>query len=356
VNPLPLATPPKKILIIKPSALGDIVHSLPFLDTVKRCYPDTSIHWVVARGLHTFLEGHPLIDRLWIFDKEKWKRPGNLLQTLPELASLLSGLRRERFDVSVDLSGLLRSGLITMAANARYKLGFKEADEGSAYFYTHRIHGSMEIHAIDRYLKIAEAMGCKPGAIRYPFAPFAPTPAICKDLPAEYVVMTPSAGKEANRWPAERFGQLAARLDLPSLLIGGKSDQGVADEVVSHGGGKAVSLAGKTSIKELIPIIGKARYFITNDTGPMHIAAAMGVPVFAIFGPANPVRTGPYGENHTVIRADLPCSPCYAWKPCADWQCMEALTVERVFTIIKEKEKTWREDRAQRTSVAENQA
>ncbi len=346
MKPLPLPKPPAKILIIKPSALGDIVHSLPFLDTVKRNYPDATIHWVVARGLHTFLEGHPLIDRLWIFDKEKWKRAGNLGQSIKELAALITGLRRERFDVSIDLSGLLRSGLITMAANARYKLGFKEADEGSTLFYSHRIHGSMEIHAIDRYLKIAEAMGCRLDAIRYPLAPFDPAPAICAALPKEYVVMTPSAGKEANRWPAARFGQLAARLDVPSLIIGGKSDQPVAEEVVRHADGKAISLAGKTSIKELLPIIGKARYFVTNDTGPMHIAAALGVPVFAIFGPANPIRTGPYGANHTVIREDLPCSPCYAWKPCTHWQCMEAITVERVLAAIREKELDWRENRA----------
>lgn len=339
MKPLPLPRPPAKILIIKPSALGDIVHTLPFLDTLKRNYPDASIHWVVARGLHTFLEGHPLIDRLWIFDKEKWKRPGNILQTVQELAAFSRGLRREDFDVSIDLSGLLRSGLITLAANARYKIGFKEADEGSAFFYSHRIHGSMQIHAIDRYLKIAQAMGCRLTQVSYPFAPYDPAPAISKELPREYVVITPSAGKEANRWPAERFGRLAAQLELPSLLIGGKSDQPVAEQVVQHAGGKAISLAGRTSIKELIPIIGNAKYFITNDTGPMHIAAALGVPVFAIFGPANPIRTGPYGENHTVIREELSCSPCYAWKPCSNWQCMEAITVEKVLAVIKKKEK-----------------
>ena len=337
MKPLPLPRPPGKILIIKPSALGDIVHSLPFLDTLKRCYPEAAIHWVVARGLHTFLEGHPLIDRLWIFDKEKWKKPGNLRTTATELGAFAGGLRQERFDVSVDLSGLLRSGLITLAAGAPYRLGFKDSAEGSSLFYTHRIEGSMQIHAIDRYLKIAEAMGCQPGEIRYPFAPYDPRPAICRELPREYLVMTPSAGKEANRWPAERFGQLAASLDLPSVIIGGRSDAQVADQVVRHAQGKAISLAGRTNLKELIPIIARARYFVTNDTGPMHIAAALKVPVFAIFGPANPTRTGPYGDNHTVIRMELPCSPCYAWKPCAHWRCMEEITVQRVRATIVEK-------------------
>jgi len=337
VKPLPLPHPPGKILIIKPSALGDIVHSLPFLDTVKRCYPKASVHWVVARGLHTFLEGHPLIDRLWIFDRQKWRLTGNLPETLKEITAFARGLRRERFDVSIDLSGLLRSGLITLAAGAPYRLGFSTADEGSALFYSHRIEGSMEIHAIDRYLKIAEAMGCPADKVRYPLPPHDPRPPVCHNLPREYVVMTPSAGKAANRWPAENFGSLAARLPLPTVLIGGKSDIPVTEEVLRHAHGKAVSLAGRTSLKELLPIIGNASYFVTNDTGPMHIAAALGIPVFAIFGPANPTRTGPYGPGHTVIRKDLACSPCYAWKPCQNWRCMEEITVGKVAEIIQEK-------------------
>lgn len=149
--------------------------------------------------------------------------------------------------------------------------------------------------------------------------------------------MTPSAGKEANRWPAENFGRLAARLPLPTVIIGGKSDIPVAEAVVRHAEGRAISLAGRTTLKELIPVIGGASYFVTNDTGPMHIAAALGVPVFAIFGPANPVRTGPYGTDHTIIREELPCSPCYAWKPCDNWRCMEAITVDRVLATIEAK-------------------
>ncbi len=335
--PLPLRRPPEKILIIKPSALGDIVHTLPFLDTVKRCYPDAAVHWVVARGLHTFLEGHPLIDRLWIFDRQRWRLAGNPADTIKEIAAFAMGLRHERFDVSVDLSGLLRSGLITLAAGAPYRLGFKGSDEGSFLFYSHRIEGSMQLHAIDRYRGIAAAMGCPMGPVRYPLPPHDPQPPVCRGLPAEYVVMTPSAGKAANRWPAANFGRLAARLPLPTVLIGSRGDQPVADEVIRHADGRTVSLAGRTTLKELIPIIARARYMVTNDTGPMHIAAALGVPVFAVFGPANPRRTGPYGPGHTVIREELACSPCYAWKPCRHWQCMTAITVERVARVIEEK-------------------
>lgn len=327
-----------KILIIKPSALGDIVHTLPFLHAVKKRYPESEVHWVVAKGLYPFLEGHPLVDRFWIFDKDKWKRPADIIQTIPELRFFVKGLRTQHFDVSVDLSGLLRSGLITWAAGAKYRLGFDSGSEGSPFFYSHKIHGDMTIHAIERYLNIAAFMGCKTSDIQYPFAPFDPNPSVCRELPETYCVMVPSAGKAANRWPAERYGRLAAKLSLPSVLLGGANDKKVLDEVVRFSEGQAVSLAGKTGLKELVPVIQKAAFMVTNDTGPMHIAAACKVPVFAIFGPANPIRTGPYGDIHTIIREDLECAPCYAWKPCNNWKCMELITVDKVFEKIKAKQ------------------
>lgn len=323
-----------KLLLIKPSALGDIVHSLPFLAAVKKTYPHCQVHWLVAKGLHTFLEGHPLIDRLWLFDKQRWKKAANLGQTLAELKGLWQGLRREKFDVSVDLSGLLRSGLLTWAGGAELRLGFSDSNEGSPFFYNQKIAGGAAIHAIDRYLKLAALLGCDTSEVVYPFAPYDAKPPICDELPERYAVFAPSAGKEANRWPAQRFGELAARLNIPVVIIAGKAEEDVARQAVEASGNKALSIAGRTNLKELVAVIEKATFFVTNDTGPMHIAAAKEVPVFAIFGPANPVRTGPYGDIHTVIREELDCAPCYRWHPCDNWQCMEKISVDRVYGEI----------------------
>ena len=328
----------KNILIIKPSALGDIVHSLPFLAALREQFPQAEIDWVVARGLHAFLEGHPMIRRLWVINKDQWKKPARIKKTLSEILQLRKDLRAQQYDVAIDLSGLLRSGIITWFSRARFKLGFYESDEGSPFFYTHKIHGSMEIHAIDRYLEIAKFMGCRMGKVRYPFAPYPEAPDVLKTLPEKFCILCPSAGKPANRWPAEKFGQLAARLDLPAVVIASGAEADIAREVVAHSNGNAVSLAGKTGLKDLPGLIQKARFFVCNDTGPMHIAAALDVPVFAIFGPANPIRTGPYGEIHTVIQKQLDCSPCYAHQPCThnDFRCMDTLAVDDVFLRILE--------------------
>ncbi|MCG8634749.1 MAG: glycosyltransferase family 9 protein, partial [Desulfobacterales bacterium] len=158
--------------------------------------------------------------------------------------------------------------------------------------------------------------------------------------PDQYVVMSPSAGKPANRWQAEKFGELAKNLDLPVVVIASAAEADIAEAVVSASGGNAVSIAGKTCLKDLLAVIKGARFFICNDTGPMHMAAALNIPVFAIFGPANPVRTGPYGSIHTVIQKDFPCIPCYAKHPCSthDFRCMEMLTVDEVLGIIREKQ------------------
>lgn len=328
-----------RILIVKPSALGDIVHSMPFLYALKQRFPWARIDWVVAHGLHTFLEGHPMINRLWVIKKDQWKKLGRLRLTLKEINDLRRGLAEQHYDVCIDLSGLFRSGVISAFSKAPVRLGFKESDEGSPFFYTHKIHGSMNIHAIDRYLKIAEFMGCRTDRIIYPFAPFNPNPRICKNLPEKYAIISPSAGKPANRWPAQRYGQLASRLDLPVVVIASSAEADIARKVVEASKGNAVSIAGQTGLKDLLAVIRNARFFICNDTGPMHMAAALNVPVFAIFGPANPVRTGPYGGIHTVISKDYPCAPCYAWQPCKKWgfRCMQDLGVDAVFDMIREK-------------------
>lgn len=329
----------RRLLIVKPSALGDIVHSLPFLYTLKQRFPWVQIDWVVAHGLHTFLEGHPMINRLWVINKDQWKKLGRFKQTLKEINDLRLGLAEQHYDVCIDLSGLLRSGMISAFSKAPVRLGFKESDEGSSFFYTHKIHGSMSIHAIDRYLKIAEFMGCRTDKIVYPFAPFNAHPSICKELPKKYAVISPSAGKPANRWPARRYGELASRLDLPVVVIASYAEADIAQKVVDASKGNAISIAGRTGLKDLLAVIQNASFFICNDTGPMHMAAALNVPVFAIFGPANPVRTGPYGNIHTIIRKDYPCSPCYAWQPCSKlgFRCMQDLSVDEVFAIVRRK-------------------
>jgi lipopolysaccharide heptosyltransferase I len=329
---------PKKILVVKPSALGDIVHSFPFLNALSKRFPEAQIDWAVAKGLHPLLENHPMLNKIWIIDKGNWKKLSRLNTTYKELRKLVADLKNEKYDLVIDLQGLMRSGIITKMTKCKYRVGFKAAREGANLFYTHKIPCKWsEMHAIDRYLKIAEALGCTIDKVENTFTSFNENPPIMSELPDEYIIIAPSAGKEANRWPADRFGKLAAKLPLPVVVVSHKADTHVVDELVSHSDGKAISLAGRTNIMELAAVIKKAKFFISNDTGPMHIAAALNIPVFAIFGPSNSQKTGPYGDIHTIISVNAPCAPCYAKKKCSHWKCMETLTIDKVLEVINKK-------------------
>jgi len=342
-KPLNLPLKIDKILIIKPSSLGDVVHSLPFLNSVRKCFPQAEIHWIIARGLEGLLEGHPMVNKLWIINKDGWKKIKNVKGTVSELNTLFKKLKREKFDIVVDLQGLLRSGVLTAATSAPVRVGFSEAREGSRFFYTHKIKGGRDIHAVDRYLKIAGFLGCDITDIRFPLPPGNQSsssifhPSSLTPHPSEdYAVIVPGARKPANRWPARRFGELASVLPVETVVIGSMDDRILADEVVEASKGKAISIAGKTDLKAMMEVIKGARFMVTNDTGPMHIAVALGIRVFAIFGPADPARTGPYGKGHSVIREDVPCAPCFR-RTCADMRCMNDLSAGKVYEIIREK-------------------
>lgn len=327
-----------KILIIKPSSLGDIIHSLPLLNILRKSFDDSSIHWVIDRSFGEILEGHPMIDRLWIINKDEWKNINKFRVTLKNLKKLFKDLRAERYDLVIDLQGLLRSGVITRATGSRCRIGFSEAREGASVFYTHTVKGGSNIHAVDRYLKVADFLGLKYDDIQFPFPPL-PNPRIdgIPDLPKkDYAVIAPGARWPTKMWPPERFGRVASMLPLITVVVGSPSERPLAEEVVRSSQGKAVSLAGKTGLKELAAVIGGAKFMLCNDSGPMHIAAAMGVPVFAIFGPTDPLKTGPYGEGHTIIRNNVSCSPCRR-RRCNDGRCMIDLKAETVYEIIKKR-------------------
>jgi|SRR5271169_766962 len=327
---------PDKILVIKPSSLGDIIHSLPVLLALWETFPHAKIHWVIAKGFEEILEHHPMVAKLLIINKDQWKRKGKISDTLLEMRTLLRDLKKESYDLVIDLQGLLRSGLIAYATGAPVRIGFNEAREGGNLFYTHKVEGGGNIHAVDRYLKIACTLGCDSQGVWFPLPLIKESENIkkLKKVLGKYAVLIPGARWKTKRWPKERFGSLASMLNMKSVVVGSPSDATIAHYIQTESKGKTLSMAGKTDLKELISIIRGASYVISNDSGPMHIAAALGIPVIALFGPTNPVRTGPYGGKHVIITPDIPCAPCYK-KKCKDIRCMSGISVEVVYNAVK---------------------
>lgn len=322
----------EKLLVIKPSSLGDIIHSLPFLNALKETYPELKIHWIVAKGFEEILEGHPLIEKLYLVDKERWKSL-KLTNIVNDFNQLRKKLRHQKYDYAVDLQGLLRSGIMTWLSGAKVKVGFREARELSSLFYDLKVSASFENHAVDRYLEVAKFLGTKFNKVKFPL-PEPETPRWLSKF-EEYAVIIPSARWQSKQWPLPYYVEVINRLPYKFLVTGSKADQSLAQKIEEYSRGKAISVAGKTTLRELISVFKGSLFVLTPDTGTMHLAVASEAKVIALFGPTDPNRTGPYGEGNIVLKSSLPCSPCFR-KTCGDQKCMRELTPEQVIEKIKE--------------------
>ncbi len=321
----------EKILIVKPSSLGDIIHSLAFLNALKENFPDSKIHWIVAKEFEDLLTEHPLIDKVISIDKNKWKKIINSLNTINAFYNLKAVLEKEKYQITVDLQGLLRSGIITWLSNAPIRVGFREARELSSFFYNKKISAPVEMHAVLRYLEIAKAIGCKINSINFPLPPYK-TPIWLKDY-EKYIVLIPSARWQSKNWPLPYYVKLVKMFDNPFLIVGSSSDKEFSKRIEEYSQGKAKSVAGQTTLRELIAVFKKALFVITPDTGTMHLAVACSKKVVALFGPTSASRTGPFGEGHLIIKSDKQCSPCFK-RFCHSQDCMKEITPEKVYDII----------------------
>lgn len=331
-----------KVLIIKPSSLGDIIQSLPVLKALRDTFPVINIEWVISRNLKDILEGNPLVDRLIVFDKDSWKRLKNIPETIKETAMLIKTLRAGHYDMVLDLQGLLRSGFMTFLVSSPLKVGFENAREGSRLFYNRKVLADRAIHAVDRYLEIAKAAGAKAEEIGFSLYIDELARGKIKSLIGglrKYIVIVPSARWKTKRWPMGRFSALISRLSFPCVITGSDADRKTVQQVADSADGNVINLCGRTGLKELTALIAGAKAIVSNDSGPMHIGAALGVPVIALFGPTDPEKTGPYGWNHSkdlkVIKTSVSCSPCFK-KKCRDPVCMSEISVETVLEELKE--------------------
>jgi 3-deoxy-D-manno-octulosonic-acid transferase/heptosyltransferase-1 len=341
---------PKNILIIKLSAIGDVVHSLPLIEVLHDNFPNAKIDWVVEEEASEILRDHPAIDHLIISRRKSWQkgfsRPQEYLQLFREIRSFLRRLREREYDLLIDLQGLLKSGLWVGLARAKRKIGFTGGREGSRFFLSERpFFVDYNQHALERYLQTADYLGCKrklwQGAI----------PVSAEDKEAVWkllegvtekapnlVAINPMARWHTKCWEPDRFAQLADRIQSEwhchVLFTGSATDRPLIENIIAPLQEKPLNLAGQTTLKQLAFLYAQCRLLVSTDTGSMHIAAAMGCPVVALFGPTAPWRTGPYGRNHRIIRAEMSCSPCFK-KNCSHMTCMKGIGVDKVFEAIK---------------------
>jgi len=344
----------KKFLIIKLSALGDIVHALPVAHTLRQAYPDAFISWMIEERYQGLLHNNPDIDKIIPIRIKYWRKNLNR-ETLKEIIQIIKNLRQQNFDVVFDLHGLIKSGVIAMLSGARIKSGFhrKNCKEKISSIFCNKKAPYMPggIHVVDMYLTLVQSVLETPKKVKQ-----FPLPEIrekkVEDFFQQYPELTskdiiginPGAGFESKLWELERFAQLADRitveLNCSILLTWGPGEEHKTNQIAASMKQKCW-VAPSTSIQESIALYKHLTLLVSCDSGPLHLCAALGIPTVSMFGPTDPVRNGAYGLNHITVYKKLDCSFCWKRKcPLGTNECMKQVTVDEVFESVRSNQKS----------------
>ena len=369
-----------RILLIKPSALGDVVHTLPLLVKLRARYPRARIDWLITPENAEVVRYHPALSNVVLFSRRDFSLRGRRWRAFLSFFDLLKQIRRAKYEIVIDMHGQVRSAFFTLISGARVRIGFdrpvkrgltvsaehdlknipshgwRGAREGSWIAYTHRIPiPTLDVHAIDRYLWVAPVLGLDDNR---PDLAIHLSPQAAErvnrlleedDVPESkpLVVLVPGTIWETKHWTIEGFAGVARQFlqdGFAVALAGTRRDQQRCRQIAAAAPGTC-DLSGKTTAADLAALIRRAEVAVTNDSGSMHVAASLGKPMVSVFGPTNPVHIGPYERPESVVRVDLPCSPCNYRRlsQCPfDHACMKQITsamvVERVRKVLSDKE------------------
>lgn len=331
---------PHRIAILKPSALGDVVQTLPLLPVLRERFPSSRITWIIQRELQDLVSGHPDLDDILCLDRRpRWS----------DVGPFVSALRQRRFDLIFDLQGLLRSAVITRLSGARWRVGLETAREGAAYACNVIIPGTGRlIPAHARYWRVAEALelGHRPqtSLITTNVTDFERAKGWLQHLPRPILAVQWGAKWITKRWPLESFRSLllkaGRRWGGSVVIVGGRGEatecEWLCEQLQTAADGPVtLSLAGRTSIKELAAVLAQVDAVVSNDSGPLHLGAALGRPAFGLFTCTSPIRSGPPGDRHVMISTEIACAASYK-KTCPHhgsqhMACHQELTVERAW-------------------------
>jgi lipopolysaccharide heptosyltransferase I len=335
------------ILIVKPSSLGDIVHTLPAVHLLRQHYPEALLVWVVHDALTGFVSLYSGVDEVIPFRRRRWAR----IHHWHEVLGFLVDLRQHRFDLAIDFQGLLRSGLIAFASGAPRRIGFQNAREGAGLFYTERIPLPANLHhALERNVFLVQsALGIATAAsmpeLGRPHDSVKEARRLLRqyqlDGEAPVLAVAPGARWPSKRWPPRFFAAALDQLqqtipDLRCWVLGTPDEARTAEAVIQACARcRPVSLVGKSDLGTLVELLRCSDALLTNDSGPMHIAAALTVPTVALFGATDPELTGPHGDSHVVFRTTCELRPCLS-RECvqAKRPCSEGVSASRVAAAL----------------------
>jgi lipopolysaccharide heptosyltransferase I len=331
-----------RILLVKPSALGDVVHTIPLLPKLRLRFPSAQIDWFITPENAELVRHHPALSGVVLFDRKKLAGIGRSWNATRELVGLLGRLRRTRYELVIDMHGQMRSALVTLATGAPVRIGFDRpirrsrtqsehhelrnlpqrgwagAREGSWIAYSHRIPiPTLDIHAINRHFWLTPILGLDdaPADSRIYLSTETEKDAdrlVEQHLLQQFGALVPGTMWETKHWDPERFAEVGLWLKQRGfgvVLLGTRRERTRCQAIAKMCPG-AIDFSGQTTPAQLAAILKRAAICVTNDSGSMHLAVALERPVVSVFGPTNPVQIGPYGRPEAVVRVAVPCSPC----------------------------------------------
>ena len=351
----------ERILLVKPSSLGDIIHALPLLHGLRERYPDARIDWLVSTAFVPLLENHPDLTGVIPFDRRRYGRLGRSLSATRDFMRFVWGLRANRYDLVVDIQGLFRTGFLSWMTRASTRIGFSSAREYGWVFYNYRIDTpDPNQHAVDRNCRVAELLGFADVPVRFDLAlrdeQHVRAASILQDAGVgegdRLVMVVPGARWDTKMWLPERVAETIDALQredgVRCVLLGAPDEVDLIKRITVACRTEPVDLAGRTTVAELAPLIARANVVLCQDSAAVHLACALDRPLVCITGPTNALRTGPYRRLNDVVRMDLDCSPCYLRRlsQCPHHhRCMSELDASTVLDAVR---------RALRVSCAES--
>ncbi len=296
---------PRKILVVRLGAMGDVIHALPAVARLKCSFPNSHIVWAVESRWVPLLDKNPCVDEVVPVALAAWRKDPMARLTWRSFQSFRRRLRQAKFDLAVDFQGLLKSAAVTYFSRADRVFGFEKEmlrERIAASFYSDRTASDCE-HVVDQNLDLATAVGAVNGPVIFPLPPGKPGPALPE---GDFVLAAPVAGWTSKQWPAEYYVELAERLwgdrRMPLLLDCARQDQHYVERICARSPSGSC-IVHVSSLDELIAATRRARAVVGVDSGPLHLAAALDVPGVAIYGQTDPARNGPYGDSFAVLRA-----------------------------------------------------
>jgi heptosyltransferase-1 len=334
----------QSLLVVKLSSIGDVVQSLPVAAALRRRFPRAYIAWAVKPAAADVVIGNPHLNGTFVLGGgDRSCAAASVLPPLSAPIRLARALRQHRFELAIDMQGLLKSALIARLSGAPARIGFRNHQEGAFLLNNLAIvPDRRDIHAVDAYLGFAEAVGAPTHPLDFTIATAESDRQAVDGLlgdQRDLVALIPGARWLSKRWAPTRFAAVADAVadesGCMSAVVGARGDAALAAEIAASAHVPILDLTGKTTLKQLAEFFRRCRAVVSNETGPMYIASAVGAPTVAIFGPTDANRLGPYGEGHAKVTANIGCRPCRL-RSCQPLRCMDAVSVDQVLAAVRQ--------------------